>query len=315
MNSTTNITIDKGTNTVNRKHRYLSNIKRTFTGYSMILPAMIFFFLFLVFPLLKAVHISFFDYAGVGKMTDFIGLSNYIKSFTDLDFYSSLLRTVKLTAVDITVSITIGFFLAYTLYKRVGGWRFFSVALYIPSIITVVVAGLIWRQIFEPNQGLLNSLLQTMGLDGLKRIWIGDVDMALGSVTVAWIWRTIPFNMIIIYSAILSVPEELFESAKMDGATELNIIKSIIIPSLIPTLSILAVYAVATDFRSFDMVQVLTAGGPGKATEIITLYVYRLVSALGEYGYANAIAVESFILVGVMVLLIFTLLKKLGLLE
>lgn len=290
-----------------RKRRIQNNL----TAYAMIIPAMIIFFLFLVYPLLKAIQISFYDYSGIGKMTDFVGLENYVNSLADADFGKALLRTVKLAGLDLFFSLTIGFFLAYALYKRVGGWRFFSVALYIPAIVTVVVAGLIWRQIFEYNQGLLNSLLDTFGLSGLKQLWTGDMKIALGSVSVAWVWRTIPFSMIILYSSMLSIPDELLEAARIDGAGEGHIILHVILPELKSTFGVLVLYTLANDFRAFDMVKVLTDGGPGKSTEIITLYVYRLATRLNEYGYANAIAVETFLLAGGSVLAVFVI-KKLA---
>lgn len=290
-----------------RKRRIQNNL----TAYAMIIPAMIIFFLFLVYPLLKAIQISFYDYSGIGKMTDFVGLENYVNSLADADFGKALLRTVKLAGLDLFFSLTIGFFLAYALYKRVGGWRFFSVALYIPAIVTVVVAGLIWRQIFEYNQGLLNSLLDTFGLSGLKQLWTGDMKIALGSVSVAWVWRTIPFSMIILYSSMLSIPDELIEAARIDGAGEGHIILHVILPELKSTFGVLVLYTLANDFRAFDMVKVLTDGGPGKSTEIITLYVYRLATRLNEYGYANAIAVETFLLAGGSVLAVFVI-KKLA---
>ena len=290
-----------------RKRRIQNNL----TAYAMIIPAMIIFFLFLVYPLLKAIQISFYDYSGIGKMTDFVGLENYVNSLADADFGKALLRTVKLAGLDLFFSLTIGFFLAYALYKRVGGWCLFSVALYIPAIVTVVVAGLIWRQIFEYNQGLLNSLLDTFGLSGLKQLWTGDMKIALGSVSVAWVWRTIPFSMIILYSSMLSIPDELIEAARIDGAGEGHIILHVILPELKSTFGVLVLYTLANDFRAFDMVKVLTDGGPGKSTEIITLYVYRLATRLNEYGYANAIAVETFLLAGGSVLAVFVI-KKLA---
>lgn len=284
-------------------------IENNLTGYAMIIPAMAIFCLFLLFPLIKAIQISFYDYSGIGKMTDFTGLDNYIRSFTDKDFGNALLRTIKLAGVDLFFSLTIGFFLAYALFKRVGGWHFFSVALYIPAIVTVVVAGLIWRQIFEYNQGLLNSLLDTCKLSNLKQLWTGDMKRALGSVAVAWIWRTIPFSMIILYSSMLGIPDDMLEAARIDGANECHVIWHIMIPTLKPTFGVLALYTLANDFRAFDMVKVLTDGGPGKSTEIITLYVYRLATKLNEYGYANAIAVETFLLAGGVVLMVLAVRK------
>lgn len=296
----------------NRCSRLTMRIKENLTGYSMIIPAMFFFFLFLVFPVFKAIQISLYDYSGVGKMTDFIGLDNYMKSILDIEFFMSILNTLKLVVFDLIISTMVGFFLAYALFKRIGGWKFFSVALYIPSIVTVVVSGLIWRQIYEPNQGLLNSILRSLELDGLAKIWIGDMDIAMNSVIIAWIWKTIPFIMLILYSAMVRIPEELFESARIDGASEWNIIGKIVFPCMMPVIGVLTVLTIATDFRAFDMVQILTQGGPGNATEIATLYVYKMAVSIGEYGYANAVAVEIFFIVGILVFLLVGLLRKIG---
>ena len=203
------------------KRKIFENI----TAYTMIIPAMSFFFLFLVYPIVKAFQMSFYEYSGIGKLENFIGLENYLTTFSDKEFLDSLLNTFKLLGFDLLLSLTIGFFLAYFLFKRYKGWKFFSVALYIPAIVPLTVAGLIWRQIYEPSQGLLNTFLHTIGLDSLRLVWIGNMDIAMNSVIVAWVWRVVPFVMLILYSSMLRIPEELFESARMDGAKEINIIK------------------------------------------------------------------------------------------
>lgn len=288
-------------------------INENITGYSMILPAMIFFFLFLVIPIFKALQMSFYDYSGIGPLKDFIGLDNYIKSVTDMDFYGSVFNTLKLVVFDIVISITVGFILAYMLFSRIRGWKFYSVALYMPAIVPIAVAGLVWRQIYEPTQGLLNSILGTIGLDSLKGVWLGSMNLAMGSVIAAWVWRVIPFVMLILYSGMLRIPEELFESATIDGAKEGDILKRIVLPFMMPVISVLIIYVIATDFRAFDMVWVLTQGGPGNTTQIATVYIYNLAVRFYEYGYANAVGLEIFFVVGGLVYLFISLMKKLGL--
>jgi raffinose/stachyose/melibiose transport system permease protein len=283
------------------------------TGYTMILPAMFFFVLFLVIPIFKAMQVSLYDYAGVGVMKDFIGFENYVKSITDKELFFTMLNTFKLAGFDLLFSIGIGFFLAYVLFKRINGWKFFTVSLYIPAIVTIVVSGIIWRQIYEANQGLLNSLLQTFGLGTLKGLWLSDMDNAMKYVIVAWIWKSIPFCMLLLYSSMLSIPDEMFEAAEIDGGTEWDKIRYIVFPFMMPVISILAVLTIANDFRAFDMIQVLTGGGPASATQIATLYVYKLSISLSEYGYANAIAVEIFFIVGLLVYLLLGILRKFGL--
>jgi raffinose/stachyose/melibiose transport system permease protein len=295
------------------KSRLQARLKENLIGYSMIIPAMFFFVLFLLIPIFKAMQVSLYEYSGIGAMKDFIGFDNYIKSISDKELFVTVLNTLKLAGFDLVFSIGIGFSLAYLLFKRVTGWKFFSVALYIPSIVTIVVSGLIWRQIYEANQGLLNSLLHTFGFDSLKGLWLSDMDNAMSCVVVAWIWRAIPFCMLMLYSSMLSIPEEMLEAADMDGGTEWDKIRYIVFPYMMPVISILAVLTIANDFRAFDMIQVLTAGGPAGATQIATLYIYKLSIYLSQYGYANAVAVEVFFIVGLLVYLLLGFLKKFGL--
>jgi raffinose/stachyose/melibiose transport system permease protein len=290
-----------------------ARLKENLIGYSMIIPAMFFFVLFLLIPIFKAMQVSLFEYSGVGVMKDFIGFDNYIKTISDKELFITILNTLKLAAFDLVFSIAIGFSLAYVLFKRIAGWKFFSVALYIPSIVTIVVSGIIWRQIYESNQGLLNSLLQTFGLASLKGIWLSDMDKAMSCVIIAWIWKAIPFCMLMLYSSMLGIPDEMLEAADMDGGTEWDKIRYIIFPFMMPVISILAVLTIANDFRAFDMIQVLTGGGPAGATQIATIYIYKLSISLSQYGYANAVAVEIFFVVGLLVYLLLGFLKKFGL--
>lgn len=308
-----NLEISKRTNNHKRFNINGKTIKENFTGYSMILPAMFFFFLFLVIPIFKSIQMSLYNYSGVGPLENFIGLDNYFKSLSDMDFYGSIYNTLKLVVLDIVISISVGFFLAYLLFVRTRGWKFYSVALYIPAIVPITVAGMVWRQIYEPSQGLLNSILGSIGLNSLKGIWIGSMDLAMGSVIAAWVWRVIPFIMLILYSGMLRIPEELFESATIDGAKERDILRKIVLPYMMPIISVLIIYVIATDFRAFDMVWVLTQGGPGNATQIATVYVYKLAVTFYEYGYANAVGLEIFFVVGGLVYLFIALMKKLGL--
>lgn len=287
--------------------------KEHMTAYSMIFPAMFFFFLFLVIPIFKALQMSFYDYSGIGPLEDFIGLGNYAASVADADLYGAIYNTLKLVVLDVLISTLVGFFLAYLLFVRIRAWKFYSVALYIPAIVPVAVAGLIWRQIYEPTQGLLNSILGSMGLDSLKGMWLGSMDLAMGSVIASWVWRVIPFIMLILYSGMLRIPEELFESARIDGAKEMDILRKIVLPYMMPVISILVIYVIATDFRAFDMVWVLTQGGPGNVTQIATVYVYKLAVSFYQYGYANAVGIEIFFIVGGLVYLFVMLMKKLGL--
>lgn len=248
---------------------------------------------------------SFYDYSGIGALDKFIGLKNYTTAFSDEIFLESVCTTLKLVVYDLIFTLSIGFLLAYMLYRRATGWKFFSVALYIPAVVPITVAGLIWRQIYETTQGLLNTTLGMVGLEALQQPWLGIYDTAFGSTVVAWVWRAIPFAMLILYSSMLKIPSDLLEAARLDGANEGHIISHIIFPQLLPMISVLTVNTIANDFRGFDMVYVLTGGGPGTTTQLTTLYIYKVAQKFFKYGYANALGIIVLVIVLILLGIIF----------
>lgn len=260
-------------------------------AYAFLAPAMIIFFLFLLWPIIKALRMSFYDYSGIGALDKFVGIQNYADAFSDEIFLESVVTTLKLVVYDLIFTLSIGFLLAYMLYRRAVGWQFFSVALYIPAVVPITVASLIWRQIYETTQGLLNTTLGMVGLEALQQAWLGTYDTAFGSAVVAWVWRAVPFAMLILYSSMLKISSDLLEAARLDGANEFHIICHIILPQLIPVLSVLTVNTIAGDFRGFDMIFVLTGGGPGTTTQLTTLYIYKMAQKFFRYGYANALGI------------------------
>ncbi|MFB9278848.1 carbohydrate ABC transporter permease [Cohnella cellulosilytica] len=259
-------------------------------AYLMIFPALFFFVLYLVYPLFKSLRMSLYDYSGIGSLTDFVGLANYVEALADKQFYNAMANNFTLMAIELVVSLTVAFILAYFLYRGVFGWKFFNVVLFLPYIIPLSVSAIIWTSIYEPNIGLLNTFLDKIGLDSWKRVWLGSTDTSLYSVIAVWIWRTIPFNMLILLGAMLKIPKEMIEAARIDGCSGFRIVHYLIVPLTAPTIGLLFILSVAYDFRAFDMVWVMTQGGPADSTQIASTLVYKLGFSQNEYGYANAIA-------------------------
>ncbi|MFC4597547.1 carbohydrate ABC transporter permease [Cohnella hongkongensis] len=259
-------------------------------AYLMIFPALFFFVLYLIYPLFKSLRMSLYDYSGIGSLTDFVGLANYAEALADKQFYNAMANNFTLMAIELVVSLTVAFVLAYFLYRGVFGWKFFNVVLFLPYIIPLSVSAIIWTSIYEPNIGLLNTFLDKIGLDSWKRVWLGSTDTSLYSVIAVWIWRTIPFNMLILLGAMLKIPKEMIEAARIDGCSGLRIVRYLIVPLTAPTIGLLFILSVAYDFRAFDMVWVMTQGGPADSTQIASTLVYKLGFSQNEYGYANAIA-------------------------
>lgn len=269
----------------------LKDLKESVPAYVLILPTIAVFCIFLYIPFVNALRISLYKYNGIGKLTDYVGLENYVKVLKDPKFYEAFYNTFKLISADAIISIGIGFLLAYAMYRGIKLKRFFNTSLFIPYLISMVVIGSIWRIIYDPTIGPLNQFLELIGLDLLAQPWLSQSETALPSIIVTWIWHTIPFNMLIIYANVMTMPNDFLEAADIDGATSFQRLRYVIIPYLMPTFATLLLLTVTTDLRAFDMVWVMTEGGPGGASEVITSYVYRKAFSTQNFGIATAASV------------------------
>ncbi|MCD9025715.1 carbohydrate ABC transporter permease [Cohnella silvisoli] len=284
--------------------------KRQTTAYIMAFPALFFFVLYLIYPLVIAFRMSLYDYTGIGPLTDFVGWANYKEAISNSSFIGALRNNFVLMGVEFIVSTVLAFGLAYLLFRGIFGWHVFNVILFLPYIIPLSVSAVIWSLIYEPTIGLLNQLLGELGLTALQHTWLGGTSTALGSVIGVWVWRTLPFNLIILFGAMIKIPGELLEAARIDGASGMRIVRNIIFPLTIPTIALLAVISIANDFRAFDIVWIMTQGGPAGLTEIASSFVYKVGFQENHYGYANAVAFLVFVVVIVFVALIALLQRR-----
>lgn len=280
--------------------KLLIDIKESIPAYILIAPTIAVFIIFLYIPLVNAFKISLFDFKGYGSMDKFVGLENYKYVIGDRVFWNSVGHTITLIGFDLLLSITIGFLLAYALFRGIKGKRVFHVAFFIPYLISMVVVGCIWKIIYDPMIGPLNQILGMLGLDSLRHSWLSEQGTALGSIIVTWIWRTIPFNMLILYANIMSLPTDYLEAAELDGASAWQRIRYVILPYLAPTFITLAILTITNDLRAFDMVWTMTKGGPGGATEVITSYVYRKAFSSQRFGIAST---ASIIMMAMMIVI------------
>lgn len=294
-----------------KKAGLLQELKESIPAYILILPTIAILIIFLFIPFANAFRISLYKYKGYGELRNYVGLDNYIKVLQDEQFYRAFGNTFKLIACDLLISITIGFILAYILFKGIRLKRFFNTALFIPYLISMVVIGCIWRIIYDPTIGPLNQILEMIGLGGLAQPWLSQVGTALPAIIVTWIWRTIPFNMLICYANIMTLPKDQLEAAEMDGATQLQRLRYIIIPHMIPTFITLGILTVTNDLRAFDMVWVMTQGGPGGASDVLTSYVYSNAFQSQKFGPATAASIIMMVVM-ISITIILQLVKKAG---
>lgn len=279
------------------------------TAFLLIAPTIISLIIFLYIPFMSAIQTSFYKYNGLGALTDFVGLNNYIKVLTDPKFSRSLVNTIYLIVYSFA-AIPIGFIFAYILYIGVPGKKIFNAGLFIPYLISMVVVGCIWRIIYDPTIGPIDQILKTIGMGEFAKAWLSRPETALGAISVTWIWRSYPFNMLIMYANISKMPEDFLEAADIDGANFIQKLFYIILPYLKPTFGVLAMLTVTNGLRLFDLVWVMTQGGPGGASDVMTSYIYTKAFTNRDFGAGTAASVILMIIM-ILIMVIKTVIQNL----
>lgn len=259
-------------------------------GVLMAAPALILLFLFLVWPVFVAADYSLTDATGFGNK-EYIGLENYARLLTDQRFHASLWRNLVFSALVLIGSLVVGFVLAYVLYLRIKWWRGFQVLLMIPFVTPVVVGGLLWKFMLEPNNGLVNQSLETLGLGFLQSPWLTGQSTSLLTVSLVQTWAMIPLVMLLVFGSMVALPGEVLEAAEIDGAGHVKRMVLVVLPMLKSTVVLVSILVVLDTFRSFDLVWVLTQGGPIGSSTIATLYIFVVGFVNNSYGYANAVGI------------------------
>ena len=234
-----------------------------------LLPALILFCGVLIAPIGASVYYSFFDWNGLGAKT-FIGLNNYKELFNSnaIGFMKALRNSLLLAALSVFLQLPLALALALTLGKKIKGERMFLSVYFMPVLISTVVIGQLWLKIYNPDYGILNVFLRSIGLDNWAKIWLGDKKTALGAVFVPTLWQYVGYHMLLLYAGVKSVPQELREAAMLDGATDAQVNRYIVLPYIKPIIRISVIFAVTGSLKSFDLIYVLTNGGPLHATEV-----------------------------------------------
>ncbi len=279
----------------NKTFKIWKELRESTPAYLLIAPTIISLVIFLYIPFVNTFRISLYNYKGYGKLKNFVGLKNFQTVLSDKNFYRAFGHTFQIIGFDLVFSLSIAFVLAYILFLGIKGKRLFNTALFIPYLISNVVVGCIWRIIYDPNIGPLNQILDVLGLGNLKHAWLGETKTALGSVIVTWVWKSIPFNMLILYANLMTLPSDYLESSMLDGATSIQQIRYIILPYLKGTLAQLALLTVTNGLRSFDLVWNMTSGGPAGATNVVTAYIYSKAFDSQRFGVASAASIVMMI--------------------
>lgn len=262
---------------------------RRIWGY-LCIPIGVYLFIVII-PTIFAVAYSFFEWSG-GPSKNFIGIDNYVKLIHDETFWLSFRNTLLFTALMVAGQVGIAFLI--TLFFTMRWVKFVELhrrVMYFPSVIAAVVIGLIWQLIYNNDFGLLNHMLRATGLESFIKPWLDDPKIAMFSVAVPVIWQFVGYYLVLLTGAVATIPKDILEVAEIDGATGFKRSIYITIPLIWDTLKICLMICFAGSFKAFDHIMVMTGGGPGRATSVLSLYNYDTSFTQMKMGYASAMAV------------------------
>lgn len=261
--------------------------------YFFIAPALLALVALVVYPLLYGVYISFFK-TNLANKWEFVGLKNYISVFSDGVFVKQLGITLKFTAVVVSAHFVIGIFLAMLLNQNRPGITFFRTILVLPWLMPEVVIALIFKWIMNPLYGLLNYAMQLMGLSEGGVSWLGDTKYAFISVVLVCIWKGYPLVMVNALAALQSVSADIYEAARVDGANKVQTFFWIVLPSIKPVLATTLILDTVWWFKHYTIVYLMTKGGPGSVTSIVSIEIYKQAFDYFNFGKAAAMSVVVF---------------------
>lgn len=261
-----------------------------------IIPAFLIYTFLMIIPILGAFGLSFTDWNGISDSYHFVGLKNYSSMFTDSRLHNAIGITLKIT---ITVSLAVnvlGLFIACLLNRTKKIVNALRSVFFLPYVISTVAISFIWLSILSYT-GVLNSVLNLIGLGDFAADYIGNTRNAVKSICVIEIWRTLGFHMVLYLASIQTVPEELYEACTMDGGSRWQKFRYITLPMIIPGITISVIMSIMTEMKQYDIVKIITNGGPGYSTETITYNIVTQAFGNNMLGYSSSIAVFLFLVI------------------
>ena len=271
------------------------NIIDKFSAMIFILPAVLGTFIFIIIPVLFSFTLSFFEWDLLSPMK-FVGIQNYKDVFTDSTFLQVLSNTFVFAISTTIFAVIIPLVLACVLNSKIRGSNFYKTAYFLPFITPMIVIAIVWQWVFDPNIGLLNQILH------LHLKWLYDTRYAMPALIAVSVWKLIGYNMIIFLSGLSTINQEVLEAAKIDGANAFQAFKNVTVPLLMPTIFFVIVITSISSFQVFDLIYIMTEGGPDNSTMVLVYSIYKYAFEYFEAGKASAIAYILFAIIFVLVL-------------
>lgn len=260
-------------------------------------PAALIFLVVLVYPMVYSIYLSLFQWNGISPTKVFVGFDNYIELFTDNRvFWIAFKNNVIWVLLSVTVPTGIGLALALVLNTGFAGTALFRSVFYFPAILSMSIVGLIWSWIYHPTLGLLNQTLHALGWTWLELHWLSNPKIALYSVFVSAAWHNAGLPMLLFLAGLQTIPKECIEAARIDGATRAQIMRFVTIPLLRETTLIVIAITAINSLKVYDIIYVMTYGGPANQTQVLGTWMYFLTYNQNEVGLGTAIAVILFVM-------------------
>lgn len=267
--------------------------QKKYTKYLFIAPAIITVAVLIVYPILYGAILSLYD-TNLTNRWDFTGLQNYGYIFDNDDFIKSLFVTLKFTVIVVLGHFVFGTLFAILLNKKIKGRVIFRSILMIPWLFPEIVFGVLWKWILNPMYGVFNAVLLNLHIIREPVSWLGSVEFAFPSMSFIAIWKGFPFLMLMVLAGLQSISEDLYEAGEIDGCVGFNAFRYITLPSLIPVLSVTLILDTVSWFKHFNLVSILTMGGPGNSTMLVSNYIYNTAFLNFNFGEASAMATIVF---------------------
>ncbi len=277
---------------------------QAFAAALFIAPALAGTLIFIIIPVICSFGLSFVKWDLLNPV-EFVGWNNYIQIFNEPLFYKILINTIVFAVSTSVFGVIIPLILAAILNSKIRGAEFYKTAYFLPFITPMIVIGVIWEWIFDPNIGLLNQILH------LHINWLYDANFAMPALIIVSVWKLIGYNMVIFLSALSGISQSLFEAARIDGANHFQVFKNITVPLLAPTTFFVVIITTISSFQIFDLIYLMTEGGPLDSTNVLVYAIYKNAFEYFNIGKASALAYVLFVIILVLTLIQWNLRKKL----